>query len=161
MVLGRWAMARRRLPLAALGRNQHRMNADGSENSSDGVASVDRLALLRAELLARREEMLVARGARCLGCLARTLRVDGQIQSHPTSGGTGSKDAAVAAAGGVVVRPNVLCHRRMRRVVVRMYCEEGRSERALIYPIPIPQKRLSQLTCPLMIAVQKRSCKHV
>jgi hypothetical protein len=76
------------------------MNADGSENSSDGAASADRLALLRAEPLARREEMLVVRGVRCLGCLARTLTVDDYIQSHPTLGDTGSRDAAVLAAGG-------------------------------------------------------------
>jgi hypothetical protein len=83
------------------------MSADesGNLNSLDGAASVDRPALLRAEPLARREEVLVVRAVICLGCLARTLRADDHtsIQSHPRWGGTGSRDAAAvaaAAAGG-------------------------------------------------------------
>lgn len=79
MVLELWAMAKGQPTLVLLGRKQHRTNADGSGNSPGGAASVGRLALQRAEPLAR-EEMLGVRAVTCLGCLARTLMGDDQIQ---------------------------------------------------------------------------------
>ena len=144
-----------RLPsLAALGRKQRQRSAAASESSPDGAAPAGILALPRAEPLARREEVSVAREATYAGCLARTLRTDGQthtIQSWPLSGDTGSRDAVVAAAAAAaadsskarrMVSPLLS---RLVTVVVRMFLwgrkmREGPSPHFL-YPVPDSAKQ--------------------
>lgn len=152
MARARSAMVTRLLSLAALGRKQRQRSAAASESSPDGAAPAGILALPRAEPLARREEVSVARGATYAGCLARTLRTDGQthtIQSWPLSGDTGSRGAVVAAAAAAdsskarrMVSPLLS---RLVTVVVRMFLwgrkmREGPSPHFL-YPVPDSAKQ--------------------